>query len=90
MEGAMVAGIISALSTYAIQNITYLTPIRGFMSASTLRSSSMSRCPEAVNILNDNKTGRSRILVIQLQGHVSLSKYLFKGNLFNLSTFVYF
>ena len=74
MEGAMVTGIISALSTYAIQNITHLNPIRGFMSASTLRSSSMTRCPEAVNILNDQRTGRSRILVIQLQGHVSLSK----------------
>lgn len=74
MEAAMIVGVISALLTYAIQNITHLKPIRGSMSAATLRSSSLSRCPEAVEILNNPRTGRKRIQVIQLQGH------LFFGN----------
>ena len=70
MEAALIAGVIAALSTYAFQSITYLNPIRGIMSAATLRSSAWSRSPEINNILDDDSIGRKRILVIQLQGHV--------------------
>jgi SulP family sulfate permease len=74
MEAAMIAGIIAAVSTYAVQSVAYLSPIRGHMPATTLRSSQMNRNPAAQNILNSDQ-GRSRILVIQLQGH------LFFGNM---------
>jgi SulP family sulfate permease len=75
MEAAMVAGIIAAVSTYAVQSVAYLSPIRGFMPATTLRSSVLYRKAEAESILNSSIDGRSRILVIQLQGH------LFFGNM---------
>ena len=79
MEGAMVAGMIAAVSTYAVQSITYLNPIRGFMSAATLRSSRRDRPPAADIILDSPIVGRNRILVIQLQGH------LFFGNIAQLT-----
>jgi sulfate permease, SulP family len=76
MEGAMIAGIIAAVSTYAVQSITYLNPIRGFMPGSTLRScGSKNHCTQADAILESPTLGRHRILVIQLQGH------LFFGNM---------
>jgi sulfate permease, SulP family len=76
MEGAMIAGIIAAVSTYAVQSITYLNPIRGFMPGSTLRScGSKNHCAQADAILESPTMGRHRILVIQLQGH------LFFGNM---------
>eukprot|EP00593_Proboscia_inermis_P012037 CAMPEP_0171301486 /NCGR_PEP_ID=MMETSP0816-20121228/10706_1 /TAXON_ID=420281 /ORGANISM="Proboscia inermis, Strain CCAP1064/1" /LENGTH=434 /DNA_ID=CAMNT_0011779143 /DNA_START=213 /DNA_END=1518 /DNA_ORIENTATION=+ len=74
MSAALVAGVISALSTYAVQSMTHINPIRGSMSAATLRSSVFNRSPEASAILDHNSTGRSKILVIQMQGH------LFFGN----------
>ncbi len=75
MEAAMMAGVIAAVSTYAVQSVAYLSPIRGSMPATTLRSSQVNRSPEAFAILNSTVEGRSRILVIQLQGH------LFFGNM---------
>ena len=75
MDAAMVAGVIAAVSTYAVQNITYMSPIRGHMSAATLRSSQWNRNRESQAILDRAETGRSHILVIQLQGH------LFFGNM---------
>ena len=51
--------------------MTYINPIRGSMSAATLRSSVFNRSPEASAILDHNSTGRSKIFVIQMQGHVS-------------------
>ena len=75
MEAAMVAGIIAAVSTYAVQSVAYQSPIRGFMPATTLRSSVLNRSTEAEAILQSSKDGRSRIIVIQLQGH------LFFGNM---------
>lgn len=75
MEAAMVAGGIAAVSTYAVQNVAYLSPIRGVMPATTLRSSDWNRNAASEAILADVDTGRSRILVVQLQGH------LFFGNM---------
>lgn len=75
MESAMVAGGIAAVSTYAVQNVAYLNPIRGVMPATTLRSSDWNRNASSEAILVDSDIGRSRILVVQLQGH------LFFGNM---------
>jgi SulP family sulfate permease len=71
----MIAGVIAAVSTYAVQSIAYLSPIRGSMSAVTLRSSTGNRSLQAEAILDSPTVGRSRILVVQLQGH------LFFGNM---------
>lgn len=79
MEAAMMAGVMAAVSTYAVQSVAYLSPIRGSMSATTLRSSQVNRSPKAYSILNSPVEGRSRILVIQLQGH------LFFGNMANFT-----
>lgn len=79
MSAALVAGVISALSTYAVQSVTYLNPVRRKMTAATLRSSSWYRRPEAFAILDSDKIGRKKILVIQLQGH------LFFGNVASLT-----
>ena len=79
MNAAMFAGVIAAVSTYAVQNITYLSPVRGSMSADTLRSSNFTRSQEACAILESQRIGRHRILMIQLQGH------LFFGNMANLT-----
>ena len=67
MEAAMVMGGIAAVSTYAVQNVAYLSPIRGVMPATTLRSSDWSRIEAAEVILSDSEVGRNRIFVIQLQ-----------------------
>jgi len=75
MEAAMVAGGIAAVSTYAVQNVAYLSPIRGVMPATTLRSSDWNRSAASEAILDDSDIGRSRIFVVQLQGH------LFFGNM---------
>ena len=75
MESAMVAGGIAAVSTYAVQNVAYLSPIRGVMPATTLRSSDWNRNAASEVILADSDMGRSRIFVVQLQGH------LFFGNM---------
>jgi SulP family sulfate permease len=75
MEAAMMAGVIAAVSTYAVQSVAYLSPIRGFMPGTTLRSSQINRSHQAQALLNSLTEGRSRILVIQLQGH------LFFGNM---------
>lgn len=79
MNAAMIAGGISAVSTYAVQTIAYLHPIRGSMTAVTLRSSKRNRNQGANAILDDYTVGRRRILVIQLQGH------LFFGNMAQLN-----
>lgn len=70
MEAALIAGIIAALSTYAVQSITYQYPIRGAMSAARLRSSAWNRSAEAESILVDKQKGRQRIYVFQMQGHI--------------------
>jgi SulP family sulfate permease len=67
MEAAMVMGGIAAVSTYAVQSVIFLTPIRGHMPATTLRSSYWNRKEAAETILNNPDTGRNRILVVQLQ-----------------------
>ena len=70
MSPALVAGAFSALSTYAFQSVTYQNPLKGSMTAETLRGSLWNRPSGADAILQDNNTGRKRIFVIQLQGHV--------------------
>ncbi|KAL7491920.1 hypothetical protein ACHAWT_001175 [Skeletonema menzelii] len=70
MDAALIAGFIAALSTYAVQSITYQHPIKGSMCAATLRSSAWNRSAEAQAILLDKKKGRERILVIECQGHI--------------------
>lgn len=75
MTAALVAGIMAALSTYAVQSVTNLDPIFRIMTASTLRSSSWTRSRTELEVLEDKVTGRSRILIVQLQGH------LFFGNI---------
>ena len=80
MEAAMIAGVIAAVSTYAMQSITYLNPLRGSMTAETLRSSHRSRNHLATSVIDDPVNGRIRIIVIQLQGH------LFFGNLAQLNS----
>ena len=70
MDAALVAGVIAALSTYAVQSITYQYPIRGAMTAARLRSSAWNRSVDAQEILLDRMKGRQRIYVIQMQGHI--------------------
>eukprot|EP00977_Amphora_coffeiformis_P011092 scaffold2655_cov179-Amphora_coffeaeformis.AAC.25 len=82
LEAAMIAGVVAAVSTYAVQSMTYLNPVRGTMSAATLRSSRYDRPHSAHEILDDPSKGHSRIMVIQLQGH------LFFGNTAQLTEFV--
>jgi SulP family sulfate permease len=74
MTAALIAGIIAAMSTYAAQSIANANPIRGTMNASTLRSSAWNRSSTAMEILDDPHRGRSRIMILKLQGH------LFFGN----------
>jgi len=57
MEAAMVAGAIAAVSTYTVQSITYLNPLRGSMSAETIRSSYRSRNHRASAVINDPMNG---------------------------------
>lgn len=75
MDAAMIAGGIAAVSTHAVQSIHYVNPIRGTMSASTLRSSVWNRNNDQRVVLDNERVGRNRILVVQLQGH------LFFGNM---------
>lgn len=79
MDEALVVGMVAALSTYVAQSIRYQDPIRGAMSASRLRSSAWERSAKAKQILLDRKTGRSRIYIFHLQGHI------FFGNAVKLS-----
>jgi SulP family sulfate permease len=79
MDVAMIAGGILAVSTYAVQTIAYLHPVRGHMTAVTLRSSRKNRGYKAELILDMESIGRTRILVVQLQGH------LFFGNIAQLN-----
>lgn len=70
MDAALVAGVVAALSTYAVQSIAYQYPIRGAMTAARLRSSAWNRSVEAEQLLMDPNSGRQRIFVIQMQGHI--------------------
>lgn len=75
MDAAMMAGVVAAVATYAVQSVHYVNPIRGSMSATTLRSSFRNRPRAAYALLANLERGRSHIRVIQLQGH------LFFGNI---------
>lgn len=71
MTPGLIAGVAAALSIYVVQSITYLDPIKEIKTARTLRSTAWTRPAGELAILDDDLKGRSRILVIQLQGHVS-------------------
>lgn len=79
MTAGLLAGIFAALSVYAAQSITYMNPIRKVVSATSLLSSVWTRPATELAILNDEFTGRSRVLLVQLQGH------LFFGNVSQLT-----
>lgn len=79
INAAMLAGAVTAITTYLVQNTAYVAPVRGYMSATTLRSSQYNRGHKQQGILNDPVAGRGRILVVQLQGH------LFFGNFAHLT-----
>jgi SulP family sulfate permease len=78
MDAAMIAGFTAAISTFVVQHMTYVDPVRGSMLATTLRSSQWNRTNTERAILDNPLVGRGRILVIQLQGH------LFFGNMAHL------
>mmetsp|Transcript_32229 Transcript_32229/g.74217 ORF Transcript_32229/g.74217 Transcript_32229/m.74217 type:complete len:473 (-) Transcript_32229:320-1738(-) len=78
MSAGLLVGLISALFTYVYQSSIYVNPLRGYMTATTLRSRRW-RHPEAERILADRLQGRHRILVLQLQGN------LFFGNIVALT-----
>jgi len=79
MSAALIAGAVAALSVYLFQSITHQRPIKGQMSAVSLRSSAWNRSIDAREILEDKATGRHRIHLILLQGHI------FFGNVFLLT-----
>lgn len=79
MSAALIAGAVAALSVYLFQSITHQNPIKGQMSAASLRSSAWNRSIEARAILDDKTTGRHKIHLILLQGHI------FFGNVFLLT-----
>lgn len=74
MTPALIAGIIVAMTTYAVQSVHSMDPIFNITTAATLRSSAWTRPPEALAVLDSSVSGRARILVVQLQGN------LFFGN----------
>ena len=74
IEAALLAGAVTALLTYVIQSVQHVQSVRGAMSGATLRSSAYNRSMDEFAILDSDVTGRIRIVVIQLQGH------LFFGN----------
>jgi len=69
MDAGLVAGAIAALATFAAQSIINQHPVKGSMTASTLRSSAWNRSLKAEAILSCEK-GRRRILICQLEGHI--------------------
>jgi SulP family sulfate permease len=75
MTAALLAGVLSALSTYCVQSITTLKPIFKISTAKTCKSSAWARSPASLSILNAERTGRGRVMMVQLQGH------LFFGNI---------
>ena len=76
MTAGLVAGVISALSTYTVQSITALDPIFTITAATTLRGSVWLRSSEASEFLRDPLKGRARVFVVQLQGHLFLETVL--------------
>lgn len=79
MTPALIAGIIVAMTTYALQSVQNLNPIFSITNAATLKSSAWTRPPDAMAVLNSSTSGRSRIMVIQLQANI------FFGNAVDMS-----
>ena len=75
IEAALIAGAVTALLTYVIQSVHHVQPVRGAMTGATLRSSAYNRCMEEFAILDSDATGRIRIIVIQLQGHLFFANH---------------
>ena len=80
MTPALIAGIIVAMTTYALQSVQNINPIFKITTASTLRSSAWTRPPEALTVLDSSATGRSRIMVIQLQGNIFFGNVVDMGD----------
>lgn len=70
MTPALVAGIVVAMTTYAMQSVQNLDPIFKITSATTLRSSKWTRPQKALEVLASPTKGRSQIMIIQLQGNI--------------------
>ena len=67
---SQVAGIVVAMTTYAMQSVQNLDPIFKITSATTLRSSKWTRPQKALEVLASPTKGRSQIMIIQLQGNI--------------------
>jgi len=78
MTPALIAGVVVAMTTYAMQSVQNLDPIFKITSATTLRSSAWTRPSKALAVLDSPDNGRSKIMIVQLQGN------LFFGNAVDL------
>jgi len=78
MTPALIAGVVVAMTTYAMQSVQNLDPIFKITSATTLRSSAWTRPSKALAVLDSVEHGRSKIMIVQLQGN------LFFGNAVDL------
>lgn len=66
MTAGLAVGILNAAFTFTLQNSKHVTPIKGYLRASSLRSSRW-RDPHAVKVLEATS---KHILVVQLQGQL--------------------
>ena len=69
MTAALIAGLLAAVLTYALQTSVDKNPVRLVCDATELPSS-RHRNISQMKILDDPIIGRSRIVIIQLQGHI--------------------
>jgi len=69
MTAALIAGLLAAVLTYALQTSVDKDPVRLVCDATELPSSRY-RNITSQKILEDPTKGRSRIAIIQLQGHI--------------------
>ena len=69
MTSALIAGLLAAVVTYALQTSIDKNPVRLVCDATELPSS-RHRNISQMKILDNPSKGRSRIVIIQLQGHI--------------------
>ena len=69
MTAALIAGLLAAVVTYALQTSVHKDPVRLVCDATELPSSRHRNITQ-MKILDDPVKGRSRIAIIQLQGHI--------------------
>ena len=80
MTPALIAGIVVAMMTYALQSVHNLDPVFNITNAETLRSSAWTRPPEAMAVLDSSSSGRARIMVVQLQGNIFFGNVVDMGD----------